>query len=296
MHSPSLQTDGVQRPSHSPGWPSRVAEPRARRKTHRRGSRLVATLPQDLSRRGSCRQKLLSDGSRGWPLASLQSAQTVHCRGVCLVPQRNPSSACCCRLYSPAFVWVRAPTTGSGGVQGSLRCRAPAPWRRQPMPLGFASAAGGLSDPPRGAPALKPAARRRRGRRPQRAADGTAGLPKPRRGLAASSDPAVNPRFCKGPRHGPPARPLPLFPRFPPLSPLHSSPRPPSLGQVTSLLDIRGHPPGPLRRELPNLGSGTVPSLSLHSPLWHQSPEPGQLPGPGFLQLCAHDLYLVHRP
>ena len=59
--------------------------------------------------------------------------------------------------------------------------------------------------------------------------------------------------------------------------------------QATSVLDIRGHPRvssgGSCQAQAPGIGPS---SLLLHSPLWHQSPEPCQPLGPGISPVVAH--------
>lgn len=206
-------------------------------------------------------------------------------------------------FYSPpAFVWVRAPTTGSGGVQGSLRCRA-APQTLAPpasMPPGFASVAGkGLrsaacsclrSPQPGAAVAAAP---------PARAARWYSRAPKIRgRGAASeAATPVGQLSTLQRAQTRPPARPLPLF-LGSHLSPrLHSSPRPPSLGRLPASWTFEGIPrssPG----ELPNPGSWHRPFLS--PPFTALAPEPRArpAPGPGFPPALAHDLPvpLVHRP
>lgn len=159
--------------------------------------------------RESQREALKSRERPGFP-APLQSAQTVHCRVCVSFPSAQPGALlAAAAFYSPpAFVWVRAPTTGRGGVQGRLWCRA-APKTLAPQasaPPGFASVPDeGLrstarcclrSRPPGAAVAAAP---------PARAAWWYSRAPKNRwRGLREAQRPLwVNTRLCKGPRPGP---------------------------------------------------------------------------------------------
>lgn len=187
-----------------------LVEPRAREGDTPEGPRAAATLPCGLvPSRESQREALKSCERPGFP-APLQSAQTVHCRVCVSFPSaQSGAQLAAAAFYSPpAFVWVRAPTTGRGGVKGRLWCRA-APQTLAPpasTPPGFASVADeGLrsaaccclrSPPPGAAVAAAP---------PARAARWYNRAPKTRRrGLRAAQRPLwVNPRLCKGPRPGP---------------------------------------------------------------------------------------------
>ena len=253
--------------------------------------------------RESQREALKSRKRPGFP-APLQSAQTVHCRVSVSFPSAQPGALlAAAAFYSPpAFVWVRAPTTGRGGVQGRVWCRA-APKTLEPQasaPPGFASVPDeGLrsaarcclrSPPPGAAVAAAP---------PARAARWYSRAPKNRwRGLRAAQRPLwVNPRLCKGPRRGP----LPGRCRLSEV---------PASQAACTLLPVRpvlaGHQPpghsraspGPLQRELPSPGSWHRPFLP--PPFTSLAPEPRAMPapGPGFPPALVHDLPvpLVHRP
>lgn len=207
----------------------------------------------------------------GFP-ALLQSAQTVHCRVCVSFPSaQSGAQLAAAAFYSPpAFVWVRAPTTGSGGVQGSLRCRA-APQTLAPpasMPPGFASVAGkGLpsaacsclrSPQPGAAVAAAP---------PARAARWYSRAPKIRgRGAASeAATPMGQLSTLQRAQTRPPARPLPLF-LGSHLSPrLHSSPRPPSLGRLPASWTFEGIPrSSPEGAAKPRLLAPSLPLPSIH--------------------------------
>ena len=247
-----------------------LVEPRAREGDTPEGPRAAATLPCGLvPSRESQREALKSCERPGFP-APLQSAQTVHCRVCVSFPSaQSGAQLAAAAFYSPpAFVWVRAPTTGRGGVKGRLWCRA-APQTLAPpasTPPGFASVADeGLrsaaccclrSPPPGAAVAAAPPAR--------------AALPKPAGGgCERRSDPCGSTLdSAKGPDPAPYPAAAP-FPRFPPLSPPALFSPSAQSWQVTSLLDIRGHPQVLSGGSCQTQAPGTVPSSLLHSPLWH---------------------------